>query len=149
MIFQNPEDFLAINSYSSVFMVTAILGGLFWVVVKAHLFHDTLVSPAFSAKLFAMNMDDLIHTTEIIYSQSFVWLSYSWLATVILGLHSYFGLSYLWVFLLSFGLSVLATALLAFDIEKEITAGKNILTEDNRAEPMAIKFEQLAEEILG
>ncbi len=151
LIFKNDFDFIAINSYSSVIMLAAVVAGLLWVTVKAHVFHETHITPSFSSKLFSMNLSDLIHTTETIYSQSFIWLSYSWLLTIIFGVHSYFELSYWWVLFVSLGVSLVSTALLAIDIEREIVAEKELVEDsahDGSLKKM-IKFEQLAEEILS
>lgn len=126
IVFESVEAFIAVNSYSSLVMFFAVLAGLGWVIVKANLFHDTHISPSFSARLFSMNLEDLIHTTETIYAQAFIWLSFAWLITIIFGVYSYFGLSYLWVFFLSLAFSILATALLIIDIEREIKSDKEI-----------------------
>lgn len=124
VVFESLEAFVAINSYSSLVMFFSVIAGLGWVILKAHAFHDTHISPAFSARLFNMNLEELIHTTETIYSQAFIWLSFAWLTTIILGVYSYFGLCYLWVFFLSLASSIIATALLIIDIEREIKSDK-------------------------
>jgi hypothetical protein len=120
LVFNNAENFIAINSYSSLFMYAAVLGGLIWVLIKAHVFHDTHVTPTLSSQLVNMNMEELVDSTKTIYSQAFVWLSYSWLTTVVYGVQSYFGLSYWWVFIVSLVASVIATAMVVVDMEKEI-----------------------------
>ena len=127
IVFDNAQAFISINSYSSLVMFFAVLAGLGWVIVKAHIFHDTHITPSFSAKLFSMNLNELIHTTETIYSQAFIWLSFAWLTTLVFGVHSYFGLSYWWVFFVSFFIAVLSTALLVLDIEKEIKSDKELI----------------------
>lgn len=149
MIFDNPIDFIAINSYSSLIMFAAVIGGLVWVVVKAHVFHDTHITPMLSSRLFSMNMEDIIHTTEVLFSQAFVWLSYAWITTIIFGLHAYFELSYWWIFWGAFGISILATAALAVDMEREISADRE--KESLRISPSQkmLKLEQIAEEILS
>ncbi len=146
--FENYENYIAINSYSSYFMLTAVLGGLVWVVVKAHVFHDTHVTPALSAKLFNSNLDSLIHDTETIFSQSFIWLSYSWLLTIMFGVQSYYSLSYWSVFWVSLAASVLATVLLVMDIEREITSDAKEL-EKKGDSVKVVTMEQLKKEILS
>jgi len=151
LVFENAADFIAINSYSSLIMFAAVIAGLMWVTVKAHVFHETHITPSFSAKLFSMNLSDLIYTTETIYSQSFIWLSYAWLLTIIFGIHSYFSLSYWWVFYISLGASLIATALLAIDVERELYAAKSEMDDDydDGSLKKMIKFEQLAEELVS
>ena len=145
---QNSVEFIAINSYSSLIMFFTIIAGLIWVTIKAHIFHDTHITPAFSAKLFSMNMEDLIHTSETIFAQAFIWLSYAWIATIIFGIHAYYNLMYTWIFWLALSVTVFATGALALDIEREINTEKRSSPEDNSATPKLIRFEELAEEIL-
>lgn len=140
----NVEDYIAVNSYSSLFMLVAVLAGLLWVVVKAHMFHDTHITPSFSARLFGMNLDELIHDTEVIYTQSFIWLSYAWISTLILGVHSLYGLSYWWVFYVALGVSILSTAFLVMDIEREINADRALVKSKHNKSPM-VSFEKLTE----
>ncbi len=147
MVFENSIEFVAINSYSSLVMFVTIIAGLAWVVIKAHIFHDTHITPVFSAKLFSMNMEDLIHTTETIFAQAFIWLSYAWISTIIFGIHSYYGFSYWWIFWLSLSATVFATGALALDMEREISTDSKKINDDLPT-PRMIKFEELAEEIL-
>lgn len=142
MVFESLEAFVAINSYSSLVMFFSVLAGLGWVVVKAHVFHDTHISPSFSARLFSMNLQDLIHTTETIYSQAFIWLSFAWLTTIIFGIYSYFGLSYLWVFFVSLAFSIIATALLIIDIEREIKSDKDVFNIPLEPSDRVVKFSE-------
>lgn len=147
MSFDNSVEFVAVNSYSSLILFLTVISGLVWVTVKAHIFHDTHISPAFSAKLFSMNMEDLIHTTETIFAQAFIWLSYAWIATIIFGIHSYYGFAYWWVFWMALTVTVFATGALALDIDREIDTDKRVV-EDNPSSSRIMKFEELAEEIL-
>lgn len=142
VVFESLEAFVAVNSYSSLVMFFSVLSGLGWVIVKAHVFHETHISPSFSTKLFSMNLQDLIHTTEIIYSQAFIWLSFAWLITIIFGVYSYFGLSYFWVFLLSLAFSVLATALLIIDIERELKSDKDVFDIPLEPSDRVVKFSE-------
>jgi hypothetical protein len=149
IVLENSVEFIAINSYSSLIMFFTIIAGLIWVTVKAHVFHDTHISPAFSAKLFSMNMEDLIHTTDTIYAQAFIWLSYAWIATILFGIHSYYNLMYPWIFWFALSITVFATGALALDIEREINTDKKMLDDnDNSQAPKLIRFEELAEEML-
>ena len=120
--FGNFENFIAINSYSSYFMLAAVLGGLSWVVFKAHVFHDTHVTPALSAKLYNANLESLIHNTETIFSQAFIWLSYSWLLTIMFGVQAFYSTSYWSVFWISLVASVFATVPLVVDMEREMVS---------------------------
>ncbi|PJA40600.1 hypothetical protein CO178_01960 [candidate division WWE3 bacterium CG_4_9_14_3_um_filter_34_6] len=146
LVFNNVQDFISVNSYSSLFMFFAVIAGLLWVTIKARLFHDTHISPSFSAKLFGMNLNDLIHTTETIYSQSFIWLSYAWIISIVFGVQSYYGLAEWWIFYISLISAVLATALLVLDIETEFKKDEKIVGDGLTPSGKVMKF---AEEVLS
>lgn len=120
LAFNDEQSYLMVNSYSSLFMLIAVVGGLVWVLIKAHVFHDTHITPSLASKLNDINMNDIIHDTKTIFSQSFIWLSYAWLVTVVLGVQTVYGLSYNWVFWVALIISVISTAALAIDLEREI-----------------------------
>ncbi len=143
--FENFENFIAINSYSSYFMLASVLGGLIWVVVKAHVFHDTHVTPSLSAKLYNSNMQGLIHNSETIFSQAFIWLSYAWLLTIMFGVQSFYALSYWSVFWFSLIASVVATVLLVVDVEREVSPKKNT---DNQVVNV-VTIDQLKKDIVS
>ncbi len=114
-------DYYSVSTYSSIFAFAAILSGLIWVTIKAHLFHDTHISPSFSAKLYSMNLQDMVHSSEVVYTQSFIWLSYAWLATCMFFVHASFGVSAWWIFYVAISACAVITVLLVVDIEKEST----------------------------
>lgn len=143
LVLSNVSDFIIINTYSSLFMLVAILAGLFWVTVKAHVFHDTHISPMLSAKLFGMNLEQVIHTNEVIFSQSLIWLTYSWLATVMFGVQAYFGLADWWLFYLALVCAIFATSLLALDIEREIRSDVEDFDVDANNKTRVISFSNL------
>ena len=138
--FYDTVDFLNVNSYSSLFMFCAVMGGLIWVVIKAHAFHDTHIKPSFSAKLLDMNLIQLVNKSDVIYSESFVWLSYAWLSTIIFGAYSLYVLSYVWVFALALCITIVATALLIIDVERELKAGNRTIIKYNGGEDMQISI---------
>ena len=145
--FTNFENFAAVNSYSSLFMFGAVIAGLVWVVVKAHVFHETHIAPSLSSKMYEMNIQDLIHTTEMIFSQAFIWLSFAWLTTIVFGIHAYFDMTYWWVFYIALGVSVVATAAVATDVEREVASDKRA-TEEAMVQRKIVKFQELASELM-
>ncbi|OGC51687.1 hypothetical protein A2982_03380 [candidate division WWE3 bacterium RIFCSPLOWO2_01_FULL_39_13] len=148
LIFTTPAEYIEINTYSSLFMYIAVVAGLIWVVVKAHIFHDTHISPRLSARLLEMDMSELIEATEIIFSQAFVWLSYAWITTIIFGFQAYFGLSSYLLFWGAFTVTILSSAMLLIDLEKEIITDRKSFEPDSPRKPKVIKFEEIKEEIL-
>lgn len=147
IVLSTTADFVSINTYSSLFVFLCVLAGLIWVTIKAHVFHDTHISPALSSKLFSMRLEEVIHNNEVIFAQSFIWLSFAWLTTILFGVQYFFYLSAGWLFYLSLGLSTLATALLAIDIEREVNSDiSNVDGGDSPFNTKVISFQQLRKE---
>jgi hypothetical protein len=149
LVFTNSESFISINSYSSLFMFAAVLGGLIWVVIKAHVFHDTHVTPVLSTHIANLELDELVHSTKTIYSQSFIWLSYAWLTTILFGVQSFFGLSYWWIFFVSFGASIVSTALIVVDIERELKKDQETIKGENFKPESVVTLREVRKEIFG
>ena len=112
-VYRSAEDFLLINSYSVLAMVCVL-------AVKSHLFHETHITPALSAKLFSLKLSPFIQASFDLYSQGAIWLIYSYLLFVASGIMVYFGLMYSWVFAVSLVLNVFATYLFIIDVEGEL-----------------------------
>jgi hypothetical protein len=138
-------DYYAVSTYSSIFAFAAILSGLIWVTVKAHVFHDTHISPSFSAKLYSMNLQDMVHSTDVIYTQSFIWLSYAWLAACMFFVHASFGVSAWWIFYTAVFVCSVVTAFLVFDIEKEAKNSADYDDEELDIDQKAVTFSRFKE----
>ncbi len=124
VVYFSKEDFLLANSYSSLATFLAIVLGLLWVMVKVNFFHEDHIHPRLSAKLHESNLTQIIQSTLTIYSQAAIWLIYAWLTTVILLVQAWFNLSYRWVGGVGLGVSLLATIILAIDVERDLVKEK-------------------------
>uniref|UniRef100_A0A7C4TLU7 Uncharacterized protein n=1 Tax=candidate division WWE3 bacterium TaxID=2053526 RepID=A0A7C4TLU7_UNCKA len=142
--YNSQEDFLFVNSYSTLAMISVLAVGLFYVLIKSYLFHDTHVAPHTAAKLFSLNLSGFIQTSFDVYSQGVIWLSYSYLLVIASGIMFYFGLVYPWVFYSSLALTFIATLLLILDVEKEIFERKR---DAGSQEEVTLKFESMEEEL--
>ena len=151
IVFKNAEAFVAVNTYSSLIMFLAVLTGLSWVVLKAHVFHDTHITPVLSAKLVELDLEELVNDTKTIFSQAFIWLTYAWLSTVIIGIQAFYSMSYAWVFYFSLLASVLATSLLAYDVERELVRDEEELKKDEKRlqEESILRFNSLSEDLFS
>ncbi|MBN1162869.1 hypothetical protein JXA34_03965 [Patescibacteria group bacterium] len=118
--FSNPDDYILINSYSMFAMVSILVLGLSFVLIKSLVFHDTHISPSTTAKVFSYRMSSLIQSSYDLYTQGAIWMSYTYLLTIIAGIMAVYGLIYRWVFTVSFLLTVLSTVLLILDVEHEV-----------------------------
>lgn len=105
-------------------MVVVLALGLLYILAKAFFFHDSHIAPETTAKMFALKLPAFIQNSFDLYSQGAVWLSYLYLVTFVSGLMGFFGLMYLWVFVVSLGATIFLTVFLIFDVEREITFEK-------------------------
>lgn len=124
LVYYSNADYLAASSYSTLIMFGAILLFTLWVLLKSHLWHDSHVSPSTSAKLVDHNLISLIQSSFELYTQATVWLSYSLLTTLILGVMAASGLIFAWVFYVALVTSVLTSVLLILDVEREVVIKK-------------------------
>jgi hypothetical protein len=139
--FANSDDYIVVNSYSTFAMITVLTVGLFYILIKSYLFHESHVKPHVTAKLFSLRLSSFIQSTFDLYSQGAIWLSYSYLVMIVSGVMTVFGLMYSWVFYVSFALCIMSTILLILDVENEIATSKSgyeydtdeeFLTEDSK-----------------
>lgn len=49
ILFNTTADFVAVNSYSTLFMILAISLGLCFIILKSFVFHDSHIKPGLSA----------------------------------------------------------------------------------------------------
>jgi len=120
VVFENAEVGVWVNSYSNLFLYLVVLTGLIWVLVKAYHFHDRHVAPAFVLQLLSWNLTGLLASSEDIYHQGVIWISYLWLVTVLIAAHFLLGVTFGWILVVAGVLSLLATWLLIADVEREV-----------------------------
>jgi hypothetical protein len=125
ILFINLGDYVKVNSYSTLFMVLAVVIGLIFIILKSFVFHDSHISPGFSAKLYALKVPSLIQTSFDVYSQGTIWLSYLYLLFAVSTVMTLFGILYSWILFITVIATVVVTALFIMDIEHEIKINKN------------------------
>jgi hypothetical protein len=125
IFFNSPSDYLIVNSYSTLAVCLALTLGLVYIIFKSYVFHDTHITPALTAKLFASGMSSLVQNSRELYTQGAIWLSYSYLLLITTGAFAFYGLVYAWVFATCLVVTVLSTILLIADIENEIKFTKD------------------------
>jgi hypothetical protein len=129
LTFTDPHAYKIVNSYSILAMVIMLVLGLSYVLLKSYAFHDSHIKPGTTAKVFSYKMSHIIQNSYELYTQGAIWLSYTYLLTIVAGIMGTFGLTYKSVFTVSFILSVVATVLFILDIEHEVKVAE--LTEPN------------------
>lgn len=139
-VFGNAQDYLFINSYSTLAMICILAVGLIYILIKSLIFHNTHIHPGLTARLFSLRLSTFIQTSYDLYSQGVVWLSYLYLLVLVTGVMAYFGIVYVWVFWAALVLAIISTVLLVFDIEREMEFGKGVKSTEE-AEELVLKME--------
>lgn len=122
--FTSLDEYIKINSYSTLVIVATLAIGLALVLLKSFVFHDSHITPALTAKLFALKVPSIIQNSYELYSKGIIWLSYTFLVTIVAGIMASFGIVYSYVFYLSLLIAILATVLFIFDVENELNLRK-------------------------
>lgn len=120
IIFASNNDLIFVNSYSNLIMFLIIVLGLLWILTRAHIFHDTHISPSLTLRLLSWDLTELLTTSFNIYQKSVIWFAFLWLALLFLGLQVLLGISYFWIFVIAAVITVFLTWLLVEDIEREL-----------------------------
>ncbi len=118
-IYSSAAEYTYINSYSILTMLIVLTVGVFYILLKAYMFHDSHITPHLTAKLFSVRLSAFIQTSFDLYAQGAVWLSYMYLMLFVSAVMAYVGILYSWVFIVSGVLAVLTTVLFVFDVENE------------------------------
>lgn len=122
-VYNNHADFTLVNSYSTLVVIATVGLGLIYNLTKAHLFHATHIEPHATAQLYSFRLSRFIQTSFDLYSQSVVWLSYSFLVLLATLAMFYFGFMYDWVLWASVAVTLVATYLFIIDVEREVLVG--------------------------
>ena len=120
LTFASSNDLIFVNSYSNLIMFLIIVLGLLWILTRAHVFHDTHISPSLTLRLLSWDLTDLLTTSFNIYQKSVIWFAFLWLALLFLGLQVLLGISYFWIFVVAAVITVFLTWLLIEDLEREL-----------------------------
>ena len=120
LAFTNPSNLIFVNSYSNMVVFISICAGLLWVLVRAHVFHDTHILPSLSIRLLSWDLTGLLTSSHEIFHKAVVWFGFLWLALLFLGLQVLFGVTYLWIFAAAIPATIFLTWLLIEDLEREL-----------------------------
>lgn len=137
--YSSQQDYVLVNSYSVFAMVVILALGLFFVLLKSFVFHDSHISPGLTVRLFSLNLSSFIQDSFSIYSQGAIWVSYVYLLMFVSGIMTLFELLYAWVFFVALGAAVISTVLLILDVENELWLKKES-GEDSSGEDYVLNF---------
>lgn len=118
--FTNLTTYYTVNSYSNLAMFAAVAAGAAFVLIRAHFFHASHISPVVHLRLLKLGLEGLIAETYQLYHAAAVWLLFLWLATILILLQAIFGLSNPIVAIIAFLLTLNFSWFIISDIEQEI-----------------------------
>lgn len=123
--FTKLSDYQIVNSYSNLAMFAAVAAGCTFVLIRAHFFHASHITPQLHLRLLKLGLEGLIAETYQLYHQATVWLIFLWLATILILLQAFSQLSNPIIAIIAFLISLNFSWFLIADIEQEIEIFKN------------------------
>ena len=118
--FENQKDYLTAESYSNLAMFTVAALGTILVLIRAHFFHESHVSPKMHSKLISLKMERLISPSFHLYHQALIWLTYLWLTVGFLITHALTKSTYPQIAIAAFVIAANFSWVFALDVQKEI-----------------------------
>lgn len=118
-VFESPEAALLANTFSNILMFIAVVLICGLILIRAYHLHTTHQNPRVIARLAKINLLGLISNTEDILTDAFVWFTALWIAAIVCIYTALNGNAYLWIAPVTFTLSLIASAMLITDLDKE------------------------------
>lgn len=118
--FSNFSAYYTVNSFSNLAMYVGVGLGCAAILVRAHFFHSSHITPKMHIRLLKLGLTGLIAETYQLYHQAAVWLIFLWLATILILVQSFFGLTSAAIAIISFLITLNFSWFLVADIEQEV-----------------------------
>ena len=118
--YRSQEAFLQANTLSNAFVLAVIFVGFLWVLIRAHAFHGSHISPKLSVALVQKQLTGLVVHSWELYHQAVIWLAYLWLALILFTIQAIYGVSEWWLSIAGTLVALFFSWLLIMDVEKEI-----------------------------
>ena len=123
--FNNLADYIRAENYSNLTMFTVAMLGTLFVIVRAHLFHESHIAPKLHARLVSMNLDSLVAPSYHLYHQAAIWLTFLWLTVVFLVISTFLKITYPQISVMAAIVAANFSWVFAMDIEREIELSKD------------------------
>lgn len=118
--YRSPEAFLLANGWSNALVLAVILIGLLTVLIRAHVFHTSHISPRMAVSLVHRQLTSLAVNSWDVYHQAVVWLGYLWLALLLFSLQAAYGVSFWWLDISGGFVALVLSWLMIIDVEREL-----------------------------
>lgn len=113
-----------LSTYSDLFMFVFVSVGFLITLVFALYFHDTHFEANTFAKLVKINLVSLLRSSYQVYHAGVVWLIFTWLCNLVILFNVIAGSTEGWILAVTVVSSLILTAMLYRDFEKEIELAK-------------------------
>lgn len=121
--YSSEDSALLSQSLSVLFSGIALGLGCGLLLIQAHFFHETHISPKHSAQLVRKGLAKVVTSSFDVFHRIFIWLALMWLVTFISFYETLTNQVSIWVSLVLLLISWGYTQLLAMDMAKEKTSG--------------------------
>lgn len=118
--FENKQNYIEVNSYSLLSMIIVLILCISFLLIKAHVFHETHITPKLTATLFSLRLQSLVQSSFDLYTKGAIWISYAYMLAILTGVMAAYTLVFPFVFYITLAATVLSTVFFITDIEKEI-----------------------------
>src|SRR3990167_92840 len=123
--FATLQGYITAENYSNLAMFAAVAAGAIIVILKAHFFHESHISPRLHAKLVNLNLERMVAPSYHLYHQATIWLVFLWLSVGFLTLSSIAKITYPQITIAAFLVAANLSWVFALDIEKEIELSRS------------------------
>jgi len=118
--FLRKEDISTVTSYSDLAMYFALASLLTFNIVKAVYLHNTHLRPNLILQLARRNLLSLITGSYEIYHSCTVWITFTWIANILILINVLTERTYIWIGLICTISTLVLTWVLAQDVYREI-----------------------------
>lgn len=122
--YRSSEAYAMANGFSNVVVFVVILTGFLTVLVRAHAFHATHISPRLSVSLVRMEMTGIVANSWEIYHQAVIWLALLWLSLIWFALQAMAETSPWWLVIGGTAIAAMFSWLFVVDVEREMELGE-------------------------
>lgn len=118
------QDLFVLTSYSDLFMYISVASVFTFVLIRSIFFHDSHVKPVLASILARNNLIFLIQNSYNIYHSAFISLVFTLISNFLILFNVISGQTFVWVFLLTSGYTLLLAFGLIFDAYQEVRSIK-------------------------
>lgn len=117
--YPSAANYITVENYSNLLMFLMASIGALTVIIRAHLLHESHISPKFHQKLVTFKLEKLVSSSFHLYHQALIWMTFLWLIILFLVLSTISNVTYLQITTFAVIIAANFTWILALDVQKE------------------------------